>query len=257
MRRLLLTSACLATALSASTAQAREMIDYSIAQLRALDKITARTVTFQADVGSTVRFGSLYVKVQACRKAPPIETPESAAFLQIWEEHQDKEKSAIGAFNTSQEWVFSGWMFASSPALSYMDHPIYDVWILDCLNEEKAISNEDSDELMDGEGEIEDDTHQSPDTANIPMPDETIYPTEQDQSLIDTGSQTDSDQNSDEDQNNLKQPSYDDNMLLNATDLNAKAPSILGTSPAQAPSKEQPIPQQDIDDLVTPIPLND
>jgi len=101
------------------------MEDKPLVKLQALDKSTARTVTFQAKVGSTIQYGSLFIKIQACRQSPPLEQPESAAFLQIWEVPIGKEKS---------EWIFSGWMFASSPALSAMDHPVYDVWVLDCLD---------------------------------------------------------------------------------------------------------------------------
>lgn len=107
-------------------AEAAATIDYPVVKLRSLDKITARTMTFEAKVGSTVRFGPLYIKVQSCRKAPPIEKPEAASFLQIWEINSDEQA----------QWVFSGWMFASSPALSPMDHPIYDVWVIDCLKEQ-------------------------------------------------------------------------------------------------------------------------
>ncbi len=98
---------------------------YPGARLRMLDKVTARTSTFDVQVDKTVRFGQLYIRPRACRKSPPIEAPESASFLEIWEvTPQDKP-----------EWIFSGWMFASSPALSSMDHPIYDVWVLDCVGE--------------------------------------------------------------------------------------------------------------------------
>ncbi len=110
--------------LSPSLVHARTMDDHAIVKLRSLDKVTARTQTFEARVGSTIQFGELYIKVQACRKAPPIEQPEAAAFLQMWE--LDLEENP--------QWVFSGWMFASSPALSSMDHAIYDVWVLDCLD---------------------------------------------------------------------------------------------------------------------------
>ncbi len=99
------------------------MDSYPIARLRMLDKVTARTSTFDVKVDTTVRFGQLYIKPRACRKAPPIDAPESASFLQIWEVNAKDQP----------EWIFSGWMFASSPALSSMDHPIYDVWVLDCL----------------------------------------------------------------------------------------------------------------------------
>lgn len=141
--------------------KAREMENHPIVQLRALDKITARTVTFQVDVGAIVKFGSLYVKAQSCRKAPPIEQPESAAFLQIWEEKAPKNPHAsTDLFERRSEWVFSGWMFASSPALSYMDHPIYDVWVMDCLKEADApVSLDDEGALLEGEGTVNHDTH--------------------------------------------------------------------------------------------------
>jgi hypothetical protein len=109
------------------------MEDMPYVKLRSLDKITARTVTFEARVGSTVKFGPLYIKTQACRKAPPIAQPESASFLQIWEMVPAPETAADKQQEPVPQWVFSGWMFASSPALSAMDHPIYDVWVLDCL----------------------------------------------------------------------------------------------------------------------------
>ena len=112
------------SALSVLCGPARaEMIDYGAVKLQMLDKTTARTMTFEVGVGETVRFGSMYIRPQACRKSPPIETPESASFLQVWEVDPDGGKS---------KWIFSGWMFASSPALSPMDNPIYDVWVLDC-----------------------------------------------------------------------------------------------------------------------------
>jgi len=104
---------------------APEMRDHKIVRLRALDKVTARTQTFEAHVGKTLQFGSLYIKARSCRKTAPIEKPEAASFLQIWDyDTEDKP-----------QWAFSGWMFASSPALSAMEHPIYDVWVLDCLDE--------------------------------------------------------------------------------------------------------------------------
>lgn len=114
----------LAAAIMMPAAARAEMEPQPVAKLRTLDKVTARTMTFEADVGSTVKFGPLFIKIRSCQKAPPVEQPESAAFLQIWE-NSLKDKTP--------QWVFSGWMFASSPALSPMDHPIYDVWVLDCL----------------------------------------------------------------------------------------------------------------------------
>ncbi|MBI1301290.1 MAG: DUF2155 domain-containing protein [Alphaproteobacteria bacterium] len=100
------------------------MSDFPKVKLQSLDKITAHTATFEANVGSTLKFGPLFIKVQSCQKSSPLDSPESAAFVQIWENDAENEP----------QWVFSGWMFASSPALSSLDHAIYDVWVVDCLN---------------------------------------------------------------------------------------------------------------------------
>ncbi len=120
------------------------MLDKSVVVLQSLDKVTARTHKFEVPVGETVKFGTIYILAQACKKAPPIEQPESAAFLQIWQKKavsDDNKKPAqpeavIANPSASSEWIFSGWMFASSPALSAMDHPIYDVWVLDCIDKD-------------------------------------------------------------------------------------------------------------------------
>ena len=126
--RNLLTGAAFAVALFCLSPAQAAMQDMPVIKLQSIDKITGRTLTFEARVGSTVKYGPLYIKVQACRKAPPIEQPESAAFLQVWEIAPKVKRG-----KEDSKWVFSGWMFASSPALSAMDHPIYDVWVLDCL----------------------------------------------------------------------------------------------------------------------------
>lgn len=122
-----------------SSAQA-EMIDYPTVKLQSLDKATARTMTFEARVGSTIKFGPLYIKVNACRKSSPLEEPESASFLQIWEVTK----------NDQANWLFSGWMFASSPALSAMDHPIYDVWVLDCLETQGDVEDTEAPVVPEG-----------------------------------------------------------------------------------------------------------
>lgn len=92
------------------------------AKLRILDKITARTTTVDVKLDQTVSFAALRVTLRACRENPPTEAPESAAFLEIAEQAQDGARK-----------VFSGWMFASSPALSAMEHAVYDVWVLGCV----------------------------------------------------------------------------------------------------------------------------
>ncbi|HYC13349.1 MAG TPA: DUF2155 domain-containing protein [Stellaceae bacterium] len=96
-----------------------------IAVLQGLDKTTARVTRFEAPIGETVTFGTLRVTVRACNKAPPEEPPNTNAFLEIDETHPQEP----GAEPLR---LFSGWMFASSPALSAMEDPIYDVTLLDC-----------------------------------------------------------------------------------------------------------------------------
>ncbi len=116
----------LALGLAGATAQAEQTFEpHDTAILQAIDKATARVSTVEAPVGDTVSFGTLGLRVRACEKTPPVEQPEAAAFLEIWQKQPQAEQS---------EWVFSGWMFASSPGVSAMDHPIYDVLVLDCKN---------------------------------------------------------------------------------------------------------------------------
>ncbi len=90
--------------------------------LGGLDKVAARVNTITGTVGSPVTFGTLEIIAKTCVTRPPEETPENAAFVEIYELQDKKEKRK----------VFSGWMFASSPALSALDHPVYDVWVLRC-----------------------------------------------------------------------------------------------------------------------------
>lgn len=94
----------------------------TIAVLQGLDKVTARISTIDAPLDQVSHFGTLEIIPHACFKTPPEEPPESAAFLEIWEAKPGEPKRKL----------FTGWMFASSPALSALEHPVYDVWVLDC-----------------------------------------------------------------------------------------------------------------------------
>lgn len=107
-----------------------EYIASDVTVLRWLDKVTGRVSTLEARVGDTVKIGTLSIHVQACMTRPPEENPESAAFLKISDKRSDESRVE----------VFSGWMFASSPALSAMDHAVYDVWILSCQNIRRSSS---------------------------------------------------------------------------------------------------------------------
>jgi hypothetical protein len=117
MRRIVLSACAIAIVLAVtSPAVAASVI------LQGLDKVTARVSTIEAPIDRPVRFGTLIITVRTCNKRPPEEPPESAAFLEINEEKPGEPASHL----------FTGWMFASSPALNALQHPVYDVWVKDC-----------------------------------------------------------------------------------------------------------------------------
>lgn len=94
----------------------------SIVALRAADKVTGLTEEVLVETGVMHRFGQLEITAYSCTKAPPEELPESTAFLQINEVTSEGKRARI----------FSGWMFASTPALNALEHPVYDLWVADC-----------------------------------------------------------------------------------------------------------------------------
>jgi hypothetical protein len=109
-------------AFSALAALEENGIAMDIVVLGALDKVTTRVNTLKGLVGTPVKFGMLEIVAQTCVTTPPEDPPESAAFMEIYQVQEGEE----------EQQVFSGWMFASSPALSALDHPVYDVWVLGC-----------------------------------------------------------------------------------------------------------------------------
>jgi hypothetical protein len=92
--------------------------------LGGLDKVGGRVSNFGGKVGEPMTFGTLEIIARTCVSHPPEEAPENAAFLEIFQIQDNKQ--------TQKQKVFSGWMFASSPSLSALDHPVYDVWVLRC-----------------------------------------------------------------------------------------------------------------------------
>ncbi|MDP7668053.1 MAG: DUF2155 domain-containing protein [Rhodospirillales bacterium] len=123
--------AALAVAFAVARSAASFAEPYEVAVLQGLDKVTARVTEIEAPVGRTVRFGTLEIIARTCDKRPPEEPPESAAFLDIWEVRQGAPALSL----------FRGWMFASIPALSALEHPVYDVWVLDCVSASKTAPN--------------------------------------------------------------------------------------------------------------------
>ena len=96
----------------------------TVLTLRGLDKITGRPTTITAPMGKPVKFVTLSVTVRYCYSTPPSEPPETAAFVQITDQRQGQPVKPI----------FSGWMYASTPGLNGMEHPLYDVWAISCNN---------------------------------------------------------------------------------------------------------------------------
>jgi hypothetical protein len=121
-------------------AHAATYVQKDRATLRALDKITGRSTDIEVFVGQPVVFGSLKVELEVCYQTPPEEAPESAAFLKIAStqpvavETMDAAVDANEVETVSEDnpELFSGWMFASSPGLSALEHPVYDIWVIRC-----------------------------------------------------------------------------------------------------------------------------
>src|ERR1700710_1840612 len=99
------------------------------ASFSGLDKITGRIINFDADIGETVQFGALRVKTDACYTRPATEAANTDAFVEVDEITLQGEVKRI----------FSGWMYAASPGLHGVEHPIYDIWLTDCKAPETTI----------------------------------------------------------------------------------------------------------------------
>jgi hypothetical protein len=95
-----------------------------------LDKITGRIIKFDVDIGETVQFGALRVKTDACYTRPATEAANTDAFVEVDEITLQNEVKRI----------FSGWMFAASPGLHGVEHPIYDIWLTDCKEPQSTIA---------------------------------------------------------------------------------------------------------------------
>ena len=93
--------------------------------MRGLDKITGRPTSIVVPIGKPVHFATLTITARYCYSTPPSETPETTAFVQV-EDHRPDQPGRH---------VFSGWMYASSPGLNGLEHPLYDVWVISCNNE--------------------------------------------------------------------------------------------------------------------------
>ena len=93
--------------------------------IKALDKITAKTSAIRLTIGEKKFFGSLEIKVLKCQLSENGEFMDTVAYLQVRD---------LSAKDNNQVFLFNGWTFASSPTLQSIDHPIYDLWIISCEN---------------------------------------------------------------------------------------------------------------------------
>jgi hypothetical protein len=93
-----------------------------VAVFAGLDKITGRIISFEVATDETVQFGSLQITPRVCFNRPPTEAPRTDAFAEVEEVEADK----------SLKRIFTGWMFADSPGLHGIEHPVYDIWLTEC-----------------------------------------------------------------------------------------------------------------------------
>lgn len=123
----------LVVGLAAGGPAAAEKIENPIAEFTGLDKITGQIRTFDVLIDETVQFGALQLTPRVCYSRPPTEPPQTDAFVEVDEVTLDRKIQRI----------FTGWMFADSPGLNAVDHPIYDVWLTNCktTSEELGIGN--------------------------------------------------------------------------------------------------------------------
>lgn len=114
-----------------------ERVANPVAEFTGVDKITGRIISFDVYINETVQFGALQVTPRICYSSPETEEPKTDSFIEVDEITLDRKIRRI----------FTGWMFAESPGLNAVEHPIYDVWLKSCKQQsdvpppEKASTN--------------------------------------------------------------------------------------------------------------------
>ena len=120
--------------ISSKTLVANEWLIGDVGVFQGLDKITARIKTFEIKVGVSKTFGILDINLQKCVYSKPLDEPESIAYIKVLDK---SDKYSVAKDKSS---IFDGWIFASSPALNAMEHPVYDVSLISC-KKDKTLSN--------------------------------------------------------------------------------------------------------------------
>jgi len=115
-------------ALAAGPAVAQR-VDNAVAVFAALDKVTAKISRLEVPLNQTATFGALKITPRVCYSRAPTEPPKTTSFVEVEETQLDgKEKR-----------IFSGWMFADSPGLNAVEHPVFDVWLTDCSQPQRTV----------------------------------------------------------------------------------------------------------------------
>ena len=105
-----------------------QRVSNQVAVFSALDKVTARISKLEVPINETVRFGSLKVTPRVCYSRPPEVRPKTTTFVEVDEVQ----------LNGDEKRIFTGWMFAESPGLNAVEHPVFDVWLTRCGSPEQT-----------------------------------------------------------------------------------------------------------------------
>ncbi len=127
-----LLSALVLSTLAVSQASA-DKIRNPTAIFSGLDKVTGRIVSFEVAIDETVQFGALQLTPRVCYTRPETETPNTTAFIEVDEV----------TVNNEYHRIFTGWVFAASPGLHGIEHPVYDIWLTGCANPRSTVSQRD------------------------------------------------------------------------------------------------------------------
>jgi hypothetical protein len=146
---------CAIGVLPSATALA-DKIKHPTAVFAGLDKITGRIISFEVAINETVQFGSLQITPRVCFSRPTTEAPQTDVFAEVDEVNVDK----------TYQRIFSGWMFADSPGLHGIEHPVYDIWLTDCKGDGPLIHE--APEVADAPAEAPDTADADPNAPAAP-----------------------------------------------------------------------------------------
>ncbi len=126
---------------------AADPIRHPTAVFAGLDKTTGRIINFDVAIDETVQFGTLQVTPRVCNTRPQTEAPQTTSFVEVDEQVSKPDQKRGQGANAKAESkeakrVFSGWMFAASPGLHGVEHPVYDVWLVDCKGGKEAVAQD-------------------------------------------------------------------------------------------------------------------